>query len=281
MCCHKNFLKHLTVVPIPAVSTANEGFANNVRKLIAALAVEFRLLFSERSLPVVMSLAVFLSILEVTFWPVSADPSFSAAYAGNTARSMLLFLVGIPIFYIGEAIHRDSDVRVEGLLWSHPIPNYVILSAKFLSTLLLVFGLILSVGVIAIVIQIVKGNTPLELSAYLKVYLLILVPNAIFLQRDVFGATRAASAVDILPMSQASVFVLVCSIFTRWAIPAALQSAAFQALELFGPRWSKSTANSHVSRLHSGAGCRLHHRCTSRECAAHTPAEEGSTDYAD
>ncbi len=171
----------LTIVPIPAVSIANERFANNIRKLIAALAVEFRLLFSERSLPVVMSLAVFLSILEVTFWPVSADPSFSAAYAGNTANSMLLFLVGIPIFYTGEAIHRDSDVRVEGLLWSHPIPTYVILSAKFLSTLLLVFGLILSVGAIAIVVQIVKGNTPLELSAYLNVYSLILVPNAVFL----------------------------------------------------------------------------------------------------
>ena len=52
---------------------------------------------------------------------VRADPSFSAAYAGNTARSMLLFLVGIPMFYTGEAIHRDSDVRVKGLLWSHPI----------------------------------------------------------------------------------------------------------------------------------------------------------------
>jgi hypothetical protein len=172
---------HKTVVPIPAVSIANEGFANNLRKLFAALAIEFRLLSSERSLPVVMSLAVFLSIFEVMFWPVHADPSFSAAYAGNTAASMLLFLVAIPIFYIGEAIHRDRDVRVDGLLWSHPIPSYVILSAKFLSTLLLVFGLILSVGVIAIAVQIVKGNTPLEVSAYLNVYLMILVPNAIFL----------------------------------------------------------------------------------------------------
>jgi ABC-2 type transport system permease protein len=170
-----------TVVPIPAVSIAKERFANNIRKLRAALALEFRLLFSERSLPVVMSLAVFFSILEVTFWPVHADPSLSAAYAANTARLMLLFLVGIPIFYLGEAINRDSDVRVEGLLWSHPIPNYVMLSAKFLSTLLLLFGLILSVGLIAIVVQIFKGNTPLELSAYLNVYSLILVPNAIFI----------------------------------------------------------------------------------------------------
>jgi hypothetical protein len=171
----------LIVVPIPAVSTANEGFANNVQKLIAALAFEFRLLFSERSLLVVISLAVFLSVFEVTFWPVRPDHSFSAVYAGDTAKAMFLFLIGIPLFYIGEAIHRDGDVRVEGLLWSHPIPNYVILSAKFISTLLLVFGLIFSVGVIAIIVQIVKGNTPLELSAYLKVYSLILVPNAIFL----------------------------------------------------------------------------------------------------
>ncbi len=171
----------LTLVPIPAVSIAKERFASNVQKLMAALAVELRLLFSERSLPVVISLAVFLSLLEVTFWPVRADPSFSAAYAENTARLMSIFLVGIPIFYIGEAIHRDRDVRVEGLLWSHPIPNYVVLSAKFLSTLLLLFGLIVSVGVITVIVQIVKGNTPLELSTYLNVYSLILIPNAIFL----------------------------------------------------------------------------------------------------
>jgi len=85
------------------------------------------------------------------------------------------------MFYTGEAIHRDGDLRVNGILWSHPIPNYVILLAKFLSTLLIVFGLILLVGLIAVVVQIIKGNTPLELSAYLNVYLLILVPNAIFL----------------------------------------------------------------------------------------------------
>ena len=173
--------KNLKAVPIPAVITAKDSFASNVQKLIAALALELRLLVSERSLPVVMSLAVFLSILEVTFWPVRADPSFSAAYAVNTAGSMLLFLVGIPIFYIGEAINRDKDIRLEGLLWSHPIPNYVVLSAKLISTLLLIFGLILSVGAIAIVVQIFKGNTPLELSAYLNVYFLILVPNAVFL----------------------------------------------------------------------------------------------------
>ena len=57
----------------------------------------------------------------------------------------------------------------------------MILLAKFLSTLLLVLGLIFSIAVIAIVVQFVKGDTPLELHAYLNVYSLIVVPNAIFL----------------------------------------------------------------------------------------------------
>jgi ABC-type transport system involved in multi-copper enzyme maturation permease subunit len=129
----------------------------------------------------IMPLAVVLSTLEVTFWRVAPDPTYSAAYAANTAKLMLLFLIGIPIFYIGEAIHRDGDFRVDGLLWSQPIPNYVILLAKFLSTLLLMFALMFLVGFIAIILQVVKGNSPLELFAYLKIYFLILIPNAIFL----------------------------------------------------------------------------------------------------
>lgn len=170
-----------SLVPIPTVVRATNSLKNNLKKLIAALEIEFRLLLSERSLLVVMSLAVFISIFEVTFWAMGAQPTFSAAYAENTARSMLLFLVGIPIFYIGEAIHRDRDVRVDGVLWSHPIPNYVLLSAKFISTMMLVLGFVVTVGVLAVLLQIIKLNFPLELAAYLKIYLVILVPNAIFL----------------------------------------------------------------------------------------------------
>ena len=29
---------------------------------------------------------------------------------------MLFFLIGIPLFYLGEAIHRDRDFRIDGLL---------------------------------------------------------------------------------------------------------------------------------------------------------------------
>lgn len=168
-------------VLLPEVTRANDGLRANLNKLIAALSVEFRLLLSERSPIVIMPLAVFLSTLDVAFWSVTPEPSFSAGYAGHTAKALLLFLLGITIFYTGEAMHRDRDLKIEPLLWSQAGPNYVLLLSKFLATLALTLALILLVGVITITLQIVKHNGPVELAAYLRIYGSILIPNAIFL----------------------------------------------------------------------------------------------------
>lgn len=181
----------LRVIPLPEVARANEGIRANLNKLIAVVGVEFQLLLSERSLVVIMPLAIVLSTLDVAFWSVAPEPSFSASYAGNTAKSLLLFLLGITIFYTGEAMHRDRDLRVEPLLWSQAGPNYVLLLSKFLATLLLTFSLMLLVGVITITLQILKHNGPVELAAYMRIYGLILIPNAIFL-------AAAALALNVL-----------------------------------------------------------------------------------
>src|SRR4029453_14285612 len=110
-------------VALPEVARANEGIRANVNKLIAALGVEFRLLRAERSLVVVMPLAIFLSILEVAFYNIPPDVSYSAAYATNTAKLLLLFLIGIAVFYTGEAMHRDRKVKIEPFLCSPPLTN--------------------------------------------------------------------------------------------------------------------------------------------------------------
>ena len=177
-----------------------------------------------------MPLAVVLSTLEVAFWSVTPDPSYSAAYAGNTARSLLLFMLGITIFYTGEAMHRDRDLRIEPLLWSQPVPNYVLLLSKFLATLLLTLALILVVALITIALQSAKHNGPIELSAYLRIYCIILIPNAIFL-------AAAALALNVLLRDRyltyaaaigtcAGLFLLVLAGTQRLV----LQSPAFSAL---------------------------------------------------
>ncbi len=168
-------------VAIPHVARVNKGIRATVKKLIAALGVEFSLLRAERSLVAVMPLAIFLSILEVAFYNIPPDVSHSAAYATNTAKLLLLFLIGITVFYTGEAMHRDREVKIEPSIWSTPASNSVLLLSKFLATIVLTLSLLVIVGLLAILIQFVRGHTPVDVSAYLKVYGVVLVPGLIFM----------------------------------------------------------------------------------------------------
>lgn len=167
-------------VLLPSVTRATAGVRADLHQLFAALGVEFRLLLSERSLVVIIPLAIFLSILEVAFYNISPDVSYSAAYATNTAKSLLLFLIGITVFYTGEAMHRDREVRIEPVLWATPAPNHVLLLSKFLATLSLTLSLMVLVGLAAILIQFLRGHTPVEIQAYLLTYSVILMPGMFF-----------------------------------------------------------------------------------------------------
>ena len=178
-----NWVEHevrRTPVALPRVNS-DVGVRASFRKLVAALAVEFRLLFSERSLVVIIPLALLLATMEVIFWKVRPEESYSAAYVSNIAGNLLLFMIGISIFYTGEALQRDRDLRIEPLVWSQPIPNSVLLLSKFLATLVLVLALVVAVGLIAVLAQTIKGDWPVELTTYLRIYFWILIPNAIFL----------------------------------------------------------------------------------------------------
>jgi ABC-type transport system involved in multi-copper enzyme maturation permease subunit len=167
--------------------SVNEGIRANVDKLIAALGVEVRLLRAERSLVVILPLAIFLSILEVAFYDISPDVSYSAAYATNTAKLLLLFLAGMTVFYTGEAMHRDREVRIEPVLWAAPAPNNVLLLSKFLTTLSLMLSLITLVGIAASLIQLIRGHTPVEICAYLIIYAVVLLPTIVFITAASIG----------------------------------------------------------------------------------------------
>jgi ABC-2 type transport system permease protein len=171
----------LRIIPLPEVTRSNEGTRANFSKLIASLGVEFRLLRAERSLVVIMPLAIFLSILEVAFYKVNPDVSYSAAYATNTAKTLLLFLIGTTVFYTGEAMHRDREVGIEPVLWAMPAPNNVLLLSKFLATLFLTLSLVVLVGLTAIVIQFLRGHTPVEIPAFLITYSVVLLPDLVLM----------------------------------------------------------------------------------------------------
>ena len=159
----------------------NGGIRANVNKLIAVLGVEFRLLRAERSLIVLLPLALVLSIFDVAFFRVTPEVSYSATYATSTANAMLLFLIGMSVFYTGEAMHRDRELRIEPVLWSAPVSNSVLLVSKLVATLTLTLSLVTLIGLTAIATQFLRGHRPIELQPYLLTYSLIVFPGLVFL----------------------------------------------------------------------------------------------------
>jgi ABC-2 type transport system permease protein len=167
-------------IPLPKV-TSTGGLATTLSKLFAGLEVEFRLLTTERSLLILVPLVLFFSIFDLAFFRVDPEISYSVTYASGTAKALLLFLVGLIIFFTGEAMHRDREVRVQQIVWSTPAPNSVLLLSKCFATALLAFSLLAVVGVVAIVVQVLRGHTPVDLSAYFFIYGIVLVPSIIFM----------------------------------------------------------------------------------------------------
>lgn len=168
-------------IAVPSVSSWNTGLRANLAKLAAALGVEFRLLRAERSLVVITPLAVFLPNLELAFYKVVPEGSYSATYATGTSQTLLFFLIGMTVFYVVESMQRDREVRIEPVLWTQPIPNSVLLLSKFLATFLLMLSVIAMAGLTAIAIQLLRGHAPVELYPYLVTYSVIVIPSIVFM----------------------------------------------------------------------------------------------------
>ena len=166
---------------VPSVSRSNTGLRANLAKLAAALGVEFRLLRAERSLVVIAPLAVFLPTLELAFYKVVPEGSYSATYATGTAKTLLFFLIGMTVFYVVESMQRDREVRIEPVLWAKPFPNSVLLLSKFLATFLLMLSLMVITGLTAIAIQLLRGHAPVEPYPYLVTYSVIVIPSIVFM----------------------------------------------------------------------------------------------------
>ena len=166
--------------PMPILTTAGGTFAIALDQFIATLGMELRLLRSERSLVFAAPIVLLACIAGVVAFDVPPEPSYAAAYASRIAETLLLFLFAIAVFYMGEAIHRDRELRVQPLLWSAPVPNTVLLLGKVAAALLLSIVLNTVVAASALAVQFYKGHEP-QLGPYVATCLVLLVPSAFFL----------------------------------------------------------------------------------------------------
>lgn len=130
---------------------------------------------------VLVPLAMLLSFFSVPFSRIPVEISYSVTSATNTANMLLLFLAGVIVFYTGEVMHRDREVKIEPVVWSTPAPNSVLLLSKWLAMTLLAFSVVIVGGLTTILAQLLRGHTPVDLSAYLLIDVVVVVPGIIFL----------------------------------------------------------------------------------------------------
>lgn len=168
-------------VVIPAVDTSGRGIRENFGQFLAALEVELRLLRAEHSLVVVIPIVLLMCGIEVGYFNGGSGPPYSAEYAGVAAQVSLLFILGIAVFYTGEAMHRDRELRVEPLLWSAPTRNFVLLLSKFSAVFLILISLIILLLIMSVAAQAYKGHGPVDLLPHLAIHSLISIPNAVFI----------------------------------------------------------------------------------------------------
>lgn len=159
--------------------TTTQRPAGTLFKILAAVGIEFRLLRAERSLVILFSLVILLCFLNLPPYSLVPDVSYSVSFATHSANTLLLLLTTLIVFYAGEAMHRDRELKIEPVIWSTPITNRVLLLSKCLAMVLLALVLVAVVGLVTILVQLLRGHT-LDLTAYVLVYGLILVPGLIF-----------------------------------------------------------------------------------------------------
>jgi len=170
----------LNQIALPKVTSAR-GPSATLSQILAAIGVEFRLLRAERGFIVLIPLVMILSFLSVPFSRIASVVSYSVTSASNTANTLLLFLACVIVFYTGDSIHRDREVKIEPVVWSTPAPNSVLLLSKYLAMALLALSLAI-VGILTTVAtQFLRGYAPVDLSAYLLINIMVVVPGIILL----------------------------------------------------------------------------------------------------
>lgn len=171
-------------IPLPQVTLSHTGWRAWLSKLFAAITVEFRLLGGERSLVIMIPLAVLMCLAQIP--PFIADLGaspflISASYAAHSAEALLLLLFGVAIFFTGESVSRDRELDVEATLWCAPAPDAVFLLSKFTAVFCLSLCFIALGALTALATQSYRNFASLKLFPYFTIYSVILLPTVAFM----------------------------------------------------------------------------------------------------
>jgi ABC-2 type transport system permease protein len=111
------------------------------------------------------------AIFAQTMYDTSIHPVTSQMLqALQGAYSFVLII--IVLFYAGELVAKERSVKIHEVTDAMPVPNWVPLAAKFGALIAVIVCFQLLGGIVAMLIQLGKGHTQLELAVYAKTLML-------------------------------------------------------------------------------------------------------------
>lgn len=87
-------------------------------------------------------------------------------------QSYSFVLIIIVLFYAGELVGKERSANIDEVTDAMPVPNWVPLAAKFGALIAVIFCFQLLGSIVAMLVQLAKGHTQLELMVYAKTLVL-------------------------------------------------------------------------------------------------------------
>lgn len=181
-----------SVIPYSSVAVRPQGFTYHLAAFAAQLKLEVESVCKHIPFLVMMALWIFLYAVELKE-NILQGPYSTRFYAATgfiveelrSIRPALLLL----IFYGGELISRERTANMQGLVFSTPVPNVIMWSAKCATLAVLVAILITANIGIGIGLQVFTGYSSIDLFAYLSLYYYSGLPLFLFAVLIVFIQT--------------------------------------------------------------------------------------------
>jgi len=167
--------------PAGALAKPSFGGPTTRAQLWARIKLDAAQVFRSPAYFVLLALAILLSLLNL--W-LSTDIS---AYGGKiypVTRAMVtalsniftFFTAVIAIYYAGELVWRERERRTHEIIDATPVPDWMFIAPKTGAIALVLVSTMLTGVVVAMLTQLVRGYTELEVGHYLLWYVL---PNAL------------------------------------------------------------------------------------------------------
>ena len=167
-----------SAIPLPQMRQSF-SFATHLRQTLAISGSSFRMLAT--SLPGLFLLVAFplmlslVLLVDLQMWGVPLLPRTSFLmykYLTATITNPLNFWLMVPlliIFFSGELVWRERDVRLNENVDATPVPDWVLFLGKFLGLTLVIVALMAVVTLVGLVRQVIAGYYDFKLGQYLQI----------------------------------------------------------------------------------------------------------------